>query len=106
MSGTPPALSHGARLVRPHARWRIGCARRHDRGVNRREAMKSFTRRQFLNAAGVGTAMLALQTGGLRRVFAADKIAPGERDVLLVIDVQNCFVPGGSLAVKGGHEIV
>ncbi|MCC7547973.1 MAG: bifunctional nicotinamidase/pyrazinamidase [Burkholderiales bacterium] len=30
----------------------------------------------------------------------------GEGDALLVIDVQNCFVPGGSLAVKGGDEIV
>jgi nicotinamidase/pyrazinamidase len=29
-----------------------------------------------------------------------------ERDVLLVIDVQNSFVPGGSLAVPSGEEIV
>ena len=29
-----------------------------------------------------------------------------ERDVLLVIDVQNSFVPGGSLAVPRGEEIV
>jgi len=26
--------------------------------------------------------------------------------VLLVVDVQNCFIPGGSLAVNGGDEIV
>jgi nicotinamidase/pyrazinamidase len=30
----------------------------------------------------------------------------GERDVLLVIDVQNDFCPGGALAVPGGDEIV
>jgi len=33
-------------------------------------------------------------------------IRSGAGDVLLVIDVQNCFVPGGSLAVRGGDEVV
>ena len=31
---------------------------------------------------------------------------PGPADVLLVIDVQNCFTPGGSLAVKDGDAII
>ena len=31
---------------------------------------------------------------------------PGEQDVLLVVDVQNGFVPGGNLAVSGGDEVV
>ena len=31
---------------------------------------------------------------------------PGATDVLLVIDVQNDFCPGGALAVPGGSEIV
>lgn len=31
---------------------------------------------------------------------------PGESDVLLVIDVQNDFCPGGSLPVPHGHEVV
>lgn len=31
---------------------------------------------------------------------------PGNHDVLLVIDVQNDFCPGGSLPVRGGHEVV
>lgn len=31
---------------------------------------------------------------------------PGEREVLLVVDVQNDFCPGGSLAVPRGDEIV
>ena len=30
----------------------------------------------------------------------------GESDVLLVVDVQNDFVPGGALAVPRGAEIV
>jgi nicotinamidase/pyrazinamidase len=33
-------------------------------------------------------------------------IVPGERDVLLVVDVQNDFCPGGALAVPGGDEII
>jgi len=30
----------------------------------------------------------------------------GERDVLLVVDIQNDFCPGGALAVPGGDEVV
>ncbi len=33
-------------------------------------------------------------------------IAVGPRDVLIVVDVQNDFCPGGALAVPGGHEVV
>ncbi len=35
-----------------------------------------------------------------------DKIVPGEHDVLLVVDVQNDFSPGGALAVPRGDEVV
>ena len=31
---------------------------------------------------------------------------PGATDVFIVVDVQNCFVPGGSLAVAKGDEVV
>lgn len=34
------------------------------------------------------------------------KLGLRESDVFVVVDVQNCFVAGGSLAVKGGDEIV
>jgi len=34
------------------------------------------------------------------------KLIPGDRDVLLVIDVQNDFCPGGELAVARGNEVV
>ncbi len=37
---------------------------------------------------------------------AAGKIAIDATSVLLVIDVQNCFLPGGSLAVKDGDKVV
>jgi nicotinamidase/pyrazinamidase len=33
-------------------------------------------------------------------------IAPDEHDALLVVDVQNDFLPGGALAVPGGDEVV
>jgi nicotinamidase/pyrazinamidase len=34
------------------------------------------------------------------------KIAVGDRDVLVVVDIQNDFCPGGSLSVPRGHEVV
>ena len=34
------------------------------------------------------------------------KIKPDVNSVLIVVDVQNCFMPGGSLAVKRGDEVV
>ncbi|XP_025076569.1 uncharacterized protein LOC112553505 [Pomacea canaliculata] len=30
----------------------------------------------------------------------------GEKAALLIIDVQDCFLPGGSLAVKDGHQVI
>lgn len=59
-------------------------------------------RRQVL--AGMGAVTLA----GLapRAGRAAGKIAIDDSSVLLVIDVQNCFLPGGSLAVKDGDKVV
>jgi nicotinamidase/pyrazinamidase len=36
----------------------------------------------------------------------ADRISPGEADVLLVVDVQNDFCSGGALAVPGGEAVV
>ena len=44
--------------------------------------------------------------GGFGRAFAQAKIKPGPQDVLLVVDVQNCFIPGGSLAVNDGDKII
>jgi nicotinamidase/pyrazinamidase len=39
-------------------------------------------------------------------VQAAGKISLDRTSVLLVIDVQNCFLPGGSLAVKDGDKVI
>ncbi|WP_050424064.1 bifunctional nicotinamidase/pyrazinamidase [Bradyrhizobium tropiciagri] len=53
--------------------------------------------------AGLGT--LALATLVPRSLWAAT-IKPDDGSALLVIDVQNCFLPGGSLAVKDGEQVV
>jgi len=59
-------------------------------------------RRQIL--AGVATTAIAASFPGALR--AAASIKPDEASALLVIDVQNCFLPGGSLAVKDGEQVV
>ena len=53
--------------------------------------------------AGLGTTLFAAMAPGALR---AAPIKPGENAALLVIDVQNCFLPGGSLAVKDGDQVV
>src|SRR6516165_308041 len=57
----------------------------------------------------LGLAGLALAHSMLGRVgmaLAADKIKPGPSSALIVVDVQNCFLPGGSLAVKDGDQVI
>lgn len=39
-------------------------------------------------------------------LLAADKIKPGAKAALIVVDVQNCFIDGGTLPVKGGADVV
>ena len=63
--------------------------------------MHDFSRRSFLAAAG-GFSLAAFAPPAL----AQGKIKPGPDSVLVVVDVQNCFLPGGSLAVKAGNEII
>jgi len=60
-----------------------------------------MARREFLKTAAAAGAV-ALASPAL----AQTKIKPGAQDVLLVVDVQNCFVPGGNLPVKEGDQIV
>ena len=53
--------------------------------------------------AGLGSAAIATTT--TNKLWAAS-IKPDEASALLVTDVQNCFLPGGSLAVKDGEQVV
>ena len=57
----------------------------------------------FTSAVAVGAvAGLALP----RSLRAQGKIKPGPTSALIVTDVQNCFIEGGTLPVKGGAEVV
>jgi nicotinamidase/pyrazinamidase len=64
--------------------------------------MSTLRRREFL----IATAALAALAGAPRWVHAQMKIKPGDDDVLAVIDVQNCFLPGGTLPVPEGDKII
>src|SRR5437879_9066064 len=59
-------------------------------------------RRRIL--AGLATTAIAAVVS--RQAWAAASIKIDDGSTLLVIDVQNCFLPGGSLAVKDGEQVV
>ncbi|MFL6692248.1 MAG: bifunctional nicotinamidase/pyrazinamidase [Ramlibacter sp.] len=65
--------------------------------------MQSLERRTFLRSGALGLAAAVVPLGPL---FAAGKPNTGASSALIVVDVQNCFVPGGTLAVGKGDEIV
>ncbi len=67
-----------------------------------RASASSVSRRRFLQS------MVALGlVGGLARPLrAAGTIKPDAKSALIVVDVQNCFVDGGTLPVKGGADVV
>lgn len=60
------------------------------------------SRRFFLQSA----AAVALASSVSRPILAAGTIKPDGKAALIVVDVQNCFVDGGTLPVKGGAEVV
>ncbi len=57
-------------------------------------------RRQLLQAGA------ALGLAGTVPTLWAAGLKPGPQAALIVVDVQNCFVDGGTLPVKGGAEVV
>ena len=62
--------------------------------------MYPLSRRTFLMSVTAAAA-----AGGLP-ARAAGKIKPGPNAVLIAVDVQNCFVTGGTLPVAKGEEVV
>ncbi|RZI98210.1 MAG: bifunctional nicotinamidase/pyrazinamidase [Rubrivivax sp.] len=58
-------------------------------------------RRSILHA---GAALALVSAGG--PLMAQAKIKPAGNAALIVVDVQNCFIEGGTLPVKGGAEVV
>ena len=63
-------------------------------------ASPDLSRRLFL--ASTAAACLA----AVRPAQAAGTIKPDAKSALIVVDVQNCFVDGGTLPVKGGAQVV
>jgi nicotinamidase/pyrazinamidase len=59
-------------------------------------------RRRILAGLATTAAMAVVS----RQAEAASSIKIDDAAALLVIDVQNCFLPGGSLAVKDGEQVV
>lgn len=64
--------------------------------------MNSPRRETLKVLAAFGAVALA---GNGMRAWAAP-VKPGADSALIVVDVQNCFVTGGTLPVKGGEEVV
>jgi len=64
-----------------------------------------ITRRTALRALS-GTSAALFAAGMAPAVDMPARIKPGASDALIVVDVQNCFVPGGTLAVAQGEEVV
>jgi nicotinamidase/pyrazinamidase len=63
----------------------------------------TLNRRAALGTLCSGALMIALS----RRSWAeARRLKPGASSALIIVDVQNCFVKGGTLAVEHGDEVV
>jgi nicotinamidase/pyrazinamidase len=69
--------------------------------------MKSVNRRYVLAAllASAASPLIVAKPVAARAELGAD-IVSSNGDVLLAIDVQNCFLPGGSLAVNDGQAVI
>jgi nicotinamidase/pyrazinamidase len=70
------------------------------------EAIMLQLQRRELMFGLAGAALANTVLGRFNMALAADKIKPGPESALIVVDVQNCFLPGGSLAVKDGDQVV
>ena len=69
----------------------------------------TLNRRNFIETT-LATSMFSYTGSMISTVSASENLAPlnmgMETDILLIIDVQNDFCPGGSLAVKEGNKII
>ena len=70
--------------------------------------MARSNRREFLSGvmAGAAAAGLMARAGEAGAQGMAGKIKPDDRALLVIVDVQNDFIPGGALPVKEGDQIV
>jgi nicotinamidase/pyrazinamidase len=66
--------------------------------------MSVLTRRGMI--LGVGSMCAAAAMSQTRSARAAGTVKITDKSALIVVDVQNCFLPGGSLAVKDGEQVI
>lgn len=69
---------------------------------NHQTSLPSRQRRRFLQYASATAVSLPFAVHAAN----AAQISPDSDAVLLVVDVQNCFLPGGTLAVNDGNQII
>ena len=67
--------------------------------------MTHLQRREVIIGLAAAAAVPAI-LGRTGAALAADKIKPTDSSALIVVDVQNCFLPGGTLAVKDGDQVI
>lgn len=67
--------------------------------------MRQLQRRSLLQASAAAGLLGSLGLGA-QSAFAQAKVKPNAKSALIVVDVQNCFIDGGTLPVKGGAEVV
>lgn len=67
--------------------------------------MRHLPRRSLLQASAALGLFGSLGLGA-HGAFAQAKVRPNAKSALIVVDVQNCFIDGGTLPVKGGAEVV
>src|SRR5580692_2918831 len=67
--------------------------------------MTYLQRREVIMGLAAAAAVPAI-LARTRAALATDKIKPSASSALIVVDVQNCFLPGGSLAVKDGDQVI
>lgn len=67
--------------------------------------MNALPRRRFLNALAAGAAAGAGSGWMWAAHLANARLIPGADGALIVVDVQNCFVTGGTLLVKDGEQV-
>ena len=70
--------------------------------------MATSNRREFLSGVIAGATMAGLLAPASKAAAqgAGSKIKPDDQALLVVVDVQNDFFPGGALPVKEGDQIV
>ena len=67
--------------------------------------MTYLQRREVIIGLAAAAAVPAI-LARTRAALATDKIKPSASSALIVVDVQNCFLPGGTLAVKDGDQVI